>query len=266
MAILLVILLIGAGMLIAMLNGSEGRTSAFGDSLTIAIVVVVAGLSAILIKLMIDDYQAERLRGGKPRLKFSRKRAKPYLRMALPLLLTVFIGVAAYKIWQSWPMPEPIAALAETPMAPTTTQAAPPEPPAQALPADVQTPEAAPAPARDTSLAQREIQDTLAAWQTAWTSRQVGAYLEHYSPNFLPSDGLSRSAWERQRRDRLGRARDLSIDIADLTFANLQAEGAEISFRQDYKARGFAEVSRKTLNLARENGVWRIVRETSRPL
>lgn len=265
MAILLVILLIGAGMLIAMLNGSDGRTSAFGDSLTIAIVVVVAGLSAILIRLMIDDYQAERLRGGKPRLKFSRKRAKPYLRLGLPLLLLGFIGIAAYKIWQTWPIPEPIAALAEMPT-PTTTPVAAPEPPVQVAPAVADGVNAVPRTAVDTGLTQREIQDTLAAWQTAWSSRQTSAYLEHYSPHFLPSDGLSRSAWERQRRERLGKARDLSINIADLTFANLQADGAEISFRQDYKARGFAEVSRKTLTLARKNGVWRIVRETSRPL
>ena len=51
MAILLVILIIGAGMLIAMLNGSEGRTSAFGDSLTIAIVVVVAIIASVVFDL-----------------------------------------------------------------------------------------------------------------------------------------------------------------------------------------------------------------------
>jgi ketosteroid isomerase-like protein len=265
MAILLVILLIGAGMLIAMLNGSDGRTSAFGDSLTIAIVVVVVGLSAILIKLMVDDYQAERLRDGKPRLKFSRKRAKPYLRLGLPLLLMGFIGIAAYKIWQTWPIPEPIAALAETPTPATTTVAAP-EPTTQAVPAAASDVKAAPQPAVDTSRTQREIQDTLAAWQTAWSSRQIAAYLEHYSPSFMPSDGLSRPAWERQRRERLGKARDVVIDITDLSFADLDADSAEVSFRQAYKARGFAETSRKTLTLAHENGVWRIVRETSRPL
>jgi hypothetical protein len=265
MVILLLILLVGAGVLIAALNNASSST--FGDGMVIAIVVVVAGLSAILIKLMIDDYQAERLRDGKPRLKFSRKRARPYLRVGVMLLGTVLIVVlAAYQTKRHWLMPEPIVTVAEAPAPATAPSEAPLAP--QGLPFG-NAPQLAntPSPASfDPVQAQGDIQRTLDAWRKAWSSRQIGDYLEHYSARFAPADGLSHAAWQRQRRERLGKARDLSIDIADIQFLKLTGERAEISFRQAYKAHNFAETSRKSLSLELENGAWRIVRETSGPL
>ena len=40
------------------------------------------------------------------------------------------------------------------------------------------------------------------SWVKTWSAKDVDKYLSAYAPEFRPSNGLSRSAWEKQRRHR----------------------------------------------------------------
>jgi hypothetical protein len=116
------------------------------------------------------------------------------------------------------------------------------------------------------SQVQAELRNVIDTWLEAWSSRRIDAYLGHYSPGFQPADGLSRSAWEALRRERLGKARDISIRIDQVAFGEITADRAEVGFIQHYQARGFAETTRKSLSLERSDTGWRIVREQSQAL
>ncbi len=102
------------------------------------------------------------------------------------------------------------------------------------------------------------------AWATAWSERDVGAYLAFYSHAFRPAGGATREAWETRRRRRLTRPSFIEVGIADLDITLLGQDGAQVTFRQTYRAERYQDKVLKTLVLARENDQWRIVRETSR--
>lgn len=62
------------------------------------------------------------------------------------------------------------------------------------------------APAPSTATVSSQLTDaanaTLQAWAQAWSAKQFDAYFATYARDFAPEGGLSRSAWEAQRRDR----------------------------------------------------------------
>lgn len=107
------------------------------------------------------------------------------------------------------------------------------------------------------------VTDVVNTWAGAWSKKDVSAYLAHYGEGFKPS-GLSRSAWKRQREDRLTRPKSIQVDVSDI---NIQTRGDEaiVTFKQTYKSDLLGPDSMmKRLVLAKEGNQWRIVRESRR--
>jgi adhesin transport system outer membrane protein len=114
----------------------------------------------------------------------------------------------------------------------------------------------------DTGATEAAVRASLADWAEAWSGRRIDAYLGHYAATFRAQDGQPRAAWEQQRRQRIGQARDIRVRMENLTFLSLDAATAEVRFTQHYRASNYAETSRKTVRLAREaDGAWRIISE-----
>ncbi len=67
MAFLLIILLVTTGLTVAILSAYASSGSTAAESAIMTVLVISGGLSVVLIKLMYDDFQADRQRGGKPR-------------------------------------------------------------------------------------------------------------------------------------------------------------------------------------------------------
>lgn len=122
------------------------------------------------------------------------------------------------------------------------------------------TPTAAPGDRIETDIVVRTT-----AWGQAWASRDVRAYLGFYAAEFVPDGGMSRENWARQREQRIARAGNIRIEIQNLVVTATDATSAVASFRQVYSTAGVSDTSEKTLEWRRENGQWRIIRETTRP-
>lgn len=143
--------------------------------------------------------------------------------------------------------------------------------PAAAAPAAV-TP-AAPAPAAASAPApaaaidpdtRAALERALGAWAEAWAKQDANAYLAAYADNFVPEGGLSRSAWEAQRRERISSPKRIRIATKDLQFKATGEKQAQVSFRQEYESDTFADVTAKVVDMTLTAGGWKIVREYAR--
>lgn len=102
------------------------------------------------------------------------------------------------------------------------------------------------------------------AWADSWRDQRVDDYLAFYSPSFEPADGMSRASWEEHRRTRVSTPTFIRLTLGRLS-VDLAEDMASVTFRQSYRSDGFSSVVTKILELEREGGAWRIVREFARP-
>ncbi len=98
------------------------------------------------------------------------------------------------------------------------------------------------------------------SWARAWSDRDVNRYLSHYSEEFKPRDNMSLEEWKKQRYGRL-RWREFIIVQPSRYSIDLKNNFATVNFNQYYKSERFEDTIRKTLELRKENGKWRIMRE-----
>lgn len=160
------------------------------------------------------------------------------------------------------------AALAAAPAVPvakpsTPTPAAPTAVPAVVAPAA--TIGAAPAkPVASDSAAKesRQVEEAVQAWATAWSAKDITAYLGAYGKEFDPPGQQTRNAWEEERRKRIVGKTSISVKLEKLS-VTVNGAKAIAKFRQDYRAGALAVSSRKTLELAKTGNRWLIVKEST---
>jgi ketosteroid isomerase-like protein len=99
-------------------------------------------------------------------------------------------------------------------------------------------------------------------WAKAWSARDVPGYLSYYAPDFTPQDGLSRSDWEKQRSDRIGRAKSIEVGVT-VTRVEVSGNEATAVFRQRYRSDITKNDSTKTLRLVKSGDRWLIRSERS---
>lgn len=165
--------------------------------------------------------------------------------------------------------PQPAAADSEpagsapVPAVPPVEPAAPPAPVAvdPGPAADPSPVEAAP-PAMDPS---GEVRATISAWAAAWSQQRVKEYLAFYAAEFQPAGYASRAAWEAVRRQRVAAPRfiEVEIELDSMTVRRTGADAASVTFVQHYRSDRYGDTVRKTLDLVREDGAWRIRSENS---
>lgn len=158
-----------------------------------------------------------------------------------------------------------IAAKTPTP-APTAVATAAPASPTAPAASQASAPAAAPAVATPAPAAAnngpRDAEAAVNAWAKAWAARDVKAYLAAYGKEFTPPSGMSRSAWEDERRQRITSKSKISVKLENLTIT-VSGNTAVAKFRQDYKANGLAVSSRKTLDLVKAGDRWLITKEST---
>ena len=123
-----------------------------------------------------------------------------------------------------------------------------------------------PAPAKSSpaaaSQASNAVESAVTQWAKAWSARDVNAYLAAYASDYA-ADGMTRSNWEAQRRERVSSQKSIDVQLSDMTI-DLQGDTASATFRQAYRSDRFSSTVTKTLKLALQNGQWRIVGEDSK--
>lgn len=165
--------------------------------------------------------------------------------------------------------PEPIAATppaaaGEAPAAAVETASPKPEPapvPAQAV-AEPRPAAPAPAapPAAQAATASEDVLAAVQAWAEAWSSKDVNAYLAAYDKDFEVPGGRSRSSWENERRQRVGKPGDISVEV-DGPQVDIDGDRAEVRFRQHYRSSNFNASTVKILEMVRRGQRWQIARE-----
>ncbi|MEI2812478.1 MAG: tetratricopeptide repeat protein [Burkholderiaceae bacterium] len=146
-----------------------------------------------------------------------------------------------------------------TPAAPVVTAAATP---ATAPVAKPPAAGATPAAPNANQEAAEQIEQTVQAWAKAWASKDMKNYLAAYGKSFDPPKGLSRKAWEEERRDRIVGKSRISVKISNLK-TNVNGDTATAKFRQAYDADSLSTSSTKTLTLAKAGQKWYIVKEVT---
>jgi Flp pilus assembly protein TadD len=136
----------------------------------------------------------------------------------------------------------------------TKTVVAPAAPVVAAKPAPVETKPAANASA--------DVEHAVKAWASAWSRRDMAAYVAAYSADFTGQTS-SHKAWEQERHDRIANKKSIRVAVSDLKIA-INGDKAAAKFRQTYESDALSTTSRKTLELARTGaGTWVIRREAN---
>jgi len=148
------------------------------------------------------------------------------------------------------PKPE-VVAKAEPPKAAPAPEVKPvPAPPPAPTP-----PAASPA-----SEAKAQAIAAVESWAKAWSAKDVKGYLAHYASDFEVPGGVGRSAWEKERGERIQRPKSIDVSVKIL---NVQASDNEatVTFRQSYKSDTLKNNNTKTLKLVRSGDRWLIKQE-----
>lgn len=109
----------------------------------------------------------------------------------------------------------------------------------------------------------REIEQAMRQWEKDWESRDVAAYLTHYSKRFH-SDSKDFSTWSKHKHRVNGHKRFIDVELSDISILGYPEENnmVVVSYEQDYRSSNFNGQSRKRQYWQKEpDGVWRIVYE-----
>ena len=149
------------------------------------------------------------------------------------------------------------------PVVTPVAQAVKPTAPVATAPAASATvPATAPALPAAVASSDKDIEQAVRAWATAWSSKDMNAYLGSYAKNFDTPKNLPRKAWEEERRDRIMGKSRISVKVSDITTKS-NGNNATVKFRQTYDADALSTSSRKTLDLNKIGDRWLIAKETT---
>ncbi|WP_292938161.1 TolC family outer membrane protein [Noviherbaspirillum sp.] len=98
------------------------------------------------------------------------------------------------------------------------------------------------------------------AWTKAWSSRDVNSYLNFYANDFHPESGQSRDDWSKMRRARILNHQEIRVRAESPEIA-IDGDSATVKFRQHYQSNRLTDDTLKVLQLARQDGKWKITQE-----
>jgi tetratricopeptide (TPR) repeat protein len=106
----------------------------------------------------------------------------------------------------------------------------------------------------------KTISTTINDWAQAWSNKNVDNYLAYYGASFKPTKGMSRQAWEQQRKQRISKPSKISVEISDLKIES-DGNSATAKFKQTYRADSKPISTSKTLLMKRDGDDWYIIEE-----
>ena len=104
-----------------------------------------------------------------------------------------------------------------------------------------------------------QINKALKGWADAWSAKHVGNYLSYYGHGFKPA-GMSRSAWEQQRKERIEAARKIEVHLSNVHI-KLEGDHATVHFVQRYRSDKLDSSTGKTMIMEKAGGHWLISEE-----
>ena len=173
-------------------------------------------------------------------------------------------------------VPQPAAQPAAEPVKPTATEppatVAPPTKPAEKAVEPAQAPKVvetkateeakAPAEKQQDAIpgAEAEVKKTVLGWASAWSRKDVKAYLGYYASDFQTPKGASRKAWEAERASRIDKPGKIQVSVDDVR-VSIVNDKATVKFRQSYVSSSLKSSTGKTLVLVKSGNKWLIQQE-----
>ena len=109
-----------------------------------------------------------------------------------------------------------------------------------------------------------EIEDMIDGWLKAWSGKDIRQYGKYYAKGFY-SNGKNRKAWLRYKNRLNKKYNYIKVTKKDLAVQE-GSKRSTATFIQTYRSPGHKAVGKKKLVLIREDGEWKIFRETWKKL
>lgn len=106
-----------------------------------------------------------------------------------------------------------------------------------------------------------EVLKAINAWAKAWSDKDATAYLAFYASDFHTPRGTSRPAWEKNRRERIGKPKSIHVEITHPKVSFTDAAHARVSFKQSYHSDAIKSTTSKTLEMVKTGEEWLIQQE-----
>lgn len=108
------------------------------------------------------------------------------------------------------------------------------------------------------------VESAVKNWANAWSAQDVDSYLASYGKEFVPPKGLSRRAWEKERRVRLAKPRFIKVSLSDMKINLHGKDYAEIRFTQSYQSDTYGDKVKKEILMRKVADKWMITQERTR--
>jgi len=107
----------------------------------------------------------------------------------------------------------------------------------------------------------QSIEASINKWVDAWSNQDVDGYLASYAKEFIPSKGLSKNRWEKERTERLLVPSFIKITLSNLKINMRGKNYARVDFTQTYKSDTYKDRAKKELLMEKIDGEWLIIKE-----
>jgi ketosteroid isomerase-like protein len=189
---------------------------------------------------------------------------KPVAAAATARPTTEPVKVAVAEPVKTVAAPQPPAAIVTPVTPPAKLVEKAPEPakiekPAEKAP-DAKTASVTPTKPVATEGANEDVTKALQGWASAWSRKDVKAYLAYYASDFQTPNGVPRKTWEAERTQRIDKPGKLQISVDDIK-VSLADDKATVRFRQHYSSASLKTTATKTVVFVRSGGKWLIQQE-----
>lgn len=113
----------------------------------------------------------------------------------------------------------------------------------------------------DTTALFRELKEFLRGWEHAWESRQMEQYDHFYDHGSFMTIGENWAKWKQKKQRTFIRYQSINIFVDNPKFIIIDAQNAQIRFRQQYESERFSSDSGKMLTVKKDAGEWKITNE-----
>jgi tetratricopeptide (TPR) repeat protein len=108
-----------------------------------------------------------------------------------------------------------------------------------------------------------EVVKAIQNWAAAWSAKDSKKYLSFYAKEFKTPDGMGRSTWEAQRKERIAAPKSIKVEVREAKVKLADATHATITFHQTYRASHLNSQSRKLFDMVKVDGQWLIAADHS---
>ena len=105
-----------------------------------------------------------------------------------------------------------------------------------------------------------DLGKALRGWASAWSSKDVKAYLGYYASDFQLPTGMTRKAWEAERTQRIDKPGKLQVNVDNVKISQA-GDKATVKFRQHYTSATLKSSTNKTIIFVKSGSKWLIQQE-----